>query len=394
MLNDDPVRRHQWGRVPRIVALNGLALLASNQQDLRQAEWSAHAALKLARRAGDVVGYAYALGSAAKCMDMRGDSDRALALHEESLTRVRETGDLAGIWRALNDVGVAVGLRGEFERVEQVLGEALAVARTLGCPWQIGASLNRLGQLAYWRGDLDPARALLEESIAVWQPVRATRGPHFALATLAAIALDRGDLGHAFETYCQSLALCDAAGDRAGVARCLDGIAATWTASALNDAPTAALNAALIFGAAAALRMTLGVILDPDQRPAHRRAIAATRAALGAGAFEAAWAKGQTMDVARAIAHVRSIELPLQVRDDVTGPTRLEQQAKLLTAREREIVALLGRSRTNRQIAEELVTSERTIETHARNIREKLGLETRAQLIAWAVEQRLTTARD
>ena len=66
----------------------------------------------------------------------------------------------------------------------------------------------------------------------------------------------------------------------------------------------------------------------------------------------------------------------------------------MLTAREREIVALLGRSRTNRQIAEELVTSERTIETHTRNIREKLGLETRAQLIAWAVERRLAIAKD
>ena len=55
-----------------------------------------------------------------------------------------------------------------------------------------------------------------------------------------------------------------------------------------------------------------------------------------------------------------------------------------LTARELEVAVLIGRGLTNRRIADELVIAERTAETHARNIREKLGLATRAQIAAWA----------
>ncbi len=40
------------------------------------------------------------------------------------------------------------------------------------------------------------------------------------------------------------------------------------------------------------------------------------------------------------------------------------------------------------------MTAERTVETQARNIREKLGLATRTQLVAWAVEHGLATAPD
>ena len=47
-------------------------------------------------------------------------------------------------------------------------------------------------------------------------------------------------------------------------------------------------------------------------------------------------------------------------------------------------MALIGRGWTNRQIGDKLAMAERTAETHARNIREKLGLTTRAELVAWA----------
>jgi non-specific serine/threonine protein kinase len=55
-----------------------------------------------------------------------------------------------------------------------------------------------------------------------------------------------------------------------------------------------------------------------------------------------------------------------------------------LTPRELEVAMLISRGYTNRRIAEVLVIAERTAETHARNIREKLGLTTRAQIAAWA----------
>ena len=54
-----------------------------------------------------------------------------------------------------------------------------------------------------------------------------------------------------------------------------------------------------------------------------------------------------------------------------------------------EIAVLVGRGYTNRRIAQELTIAEKTAEVHARNIREKLGLSTRAQIAAWVAQQGL-----
>jgi pimeloyl-ACP methyl ester carboxylesterase/DNA-binding CsgD family transcriptional regulator len=63
-----------------------------------------------------------------------------------------------------------------------------------------------------------------------------------------------------------------------------------------------------------------------------------------------------------------------------------------LTPREREVAMLVGRGYSNRRIAEELVIAEKTAEVHARNIREKLGLDSRAQIAAWVAQQSMLPA--
>src|SRR5262249_59864214 len=55
-----------------------------------------------------------------------------------------------------------------------------------------------------------------------------------------------------------------------------------------------------------------------------------------------------------------------------------------LTPRERQIVALIVRGRSNRAIAEELVISPATAARHVANILLKLGFSSRAQVAAWA----------
>jgi non-specific serine/threonine protein kinase len=67
--------------------------------------------------------------------------------------------------------------------------------------------------------------------------------------------------------------------------------------------------------------------------------------------------------------------------------TRIEYSG--LTEREREIAALVAGGSSNNQIAESLVLSRRTVEAHVANIMSKLGLRTRAQIAAWAVEKGL-----
>ena len=61
-----------------------------------------------------------------------------------------------------------------------------------------------------------------------------------------------------------------------------------------------------------------------------------------------------------------------------------------LTARETEVLRLVAKGLTARQVAERLVLSHRTVENHVQNTLSKLALHNRAQLVRYAVEQGLT----
>ena len=60
------------------------------------------------------------------------------------------------------------------------------------------------------------------------------------------------------------------------------------------------------------------------------------------------------------------------------------RSASPLTAREHEIVVLIERGLSNRQIAEELVISPATAARHVANILSKLGFTSRTQIASWA----------
>jgi DNA-binding CsgD family transcriptional regulator len=73
-------------------------------------------------------------------------------------------------------------------------------------------------------------------------------------------------------------------------------------------------------------------------------------------------------------------------------PSRRQSEAEQfggLTAREREVARFLSEGKTNREIAKELVLSERTVENHISNILTKLQFTSRAQIAVWAVEKGL-----
>jgi DNA-binding NarL/FixJ family response regulator len=56
-----------------------------------------------------------------------------------------------------------------------------------------------------------------------------------------------------------------------------------------------------------------------------------------------------------------------------------------LTEREEEVLKLLAKGWSNQQIAQELTVTERTVRFHLTNVYDKLGVNTRAEAIAWAL---------
>jgi two-component system, NarL family, response regulator LiaR len=67
----------------------------------------------------------------------------------------------------------------------------------------------------------------------------------------------------------------------------------------------------------------------------------------------------------------------------------LESSDENLTEREREVLSLIAEGRNNRQIAESLVISEKTVKTHVSNILDKLHLDDRTQAAIYALRHGL-----
>jgi DNA-binding NarL/FixJ family response regulator len=62
------------------------------------------------------------------------------------------------------------------------------------------------------------------------------------------------------------------------------------------------------------------------------------------------------------------------------------QKKNILSQREREVLQLLAMGYTNQQIADKLYLSIRTVETYKARLKEKLGVQGRADLVRYAIE--------
>ena len=82
-------------------------------------------------------------------------------------------------------------------------------------------------------------------------------------------------------------------------------------------------------------------------------------------------------------------EITAVIRDLLSDALEGEQLRDPLTPRETEVIKLIAESYTNRQIAEALVISEKTVERHRANILEKLGMHDRVQLTRYAIRRGL-----
>jgi DNA-binding NarL/FixJ family response regulator len=73
---------------------------------------------------------------------------------------------------------------------------------------------------------------------------------------------------------------------------------------------------------------------------------------------------------------------------------RQQFPAPALTGRELEVLKLVAKGMSNREIADDLYISENTVKNHVRNILEKLHLHSRMEAVIYAVRERLLDIRD
>jgi DNA-binding NarL/FixJ family response regulator len=115
-------------------------------------------------------------------------------------------------------------------------------------------------------------------------------------------------------------------------------------------------------------------------------------AALDAGASGYLLKDADAQQVASAIraAHRGALQLdPLVARRlmaRLTGPSAADVAARL-TVRERDVLRLVAAGKPNKEIAADLVITERTARTHVSNILRKLGLASRTQAALWATRE-------
>ena len=135
----------------------------------------------------------------------------------------------------------------------------------------------------------------------------------------------------------------------------------------------------------------LGLRMPSDIQTTHDRDLARLRERLGAEAFSEAWAEGRALSFEQTVVYALAVAASARPTTASSPPVQPPTDPELarLTPRERVVAVLVARGRTNREIAEALVLSERTVDTHVHNMLGKLEITSRAQIAAWAVEHGL-----
>jgi DNA-binding NarL/FixJ family response regulator len=111
---------------------------------------------------------------------------------------------------------------------------------------------------------------------------------------------------------------------------------------------------------------------------------------LGAAAYDLLWAEGEGDRLEVAVAAACELaETLMALTSKSTVAASPEGWPGGLSEREVEVLRLVARGRTNAEVAADLFISRRTVDSHMRRIYDRLGLDTRADVVRFAIEHGL-----
>jgi predicted ATPase/DNA-binding CsgD family transcriptional regulator len=318
---------------------------------------------------------AYYLAFAARAVQSLHGPEREMWLHRLE----RDQGNLRAALRSFGDRGDAhaclqlVLALSPFWDASGWFEVTLPISRA-GPPAARAEALEATGTVAWYRGDLATAASLLDASLVLRRQLGDNDGAVSALNRLGVVARERGDTTGASALFEEALANSYQHGNDPGMANALHNLG--LVASDRGDFE----RAAQLYGAADALSEHNPNVMPRADRTTRERNIPELRAQLGDEAFDLAWATGRDMSVEHVIPRAQTAAMV---------PGELASSYADLTPRELEVLQLIASGLSNREIAERLVLSARTVERHITNLYGKIAVRGKAGATAYALRHGL-----
>ena len=348
-------------------------------------------ALSLARQVDSLVSQAYVEMVAGGAFASFGELGRGLLHAQESLriaTEIQHTQWMAG---AYFDLGHVYLLLLEANLAVQALETGLALAREIGSAWWVGNFTAYLARACLLQGALPRAEAVLQAVLPrEQQPANSPeRRVSWAWGELA-LARDEPEI--ALSIADRLLASAPGTTSSQPIPWLLKLKGEALGALSRREEAIGALEQARL-GALARqeqpLLWQLHRALGREHQRLKQEDLAQRNFTLARGVIASL---ANTIDDTYLREQFSRAALATLPREKSASPNRAAKEAfGGLTEREREVVTLIAQSKSNREIADALVVSERTVETHVSNVLFKLGFTSRLQIAAWVIERGLLT---
>jgi predicted ATPase/DNA-binding NarL/FixJ family response regulator len=311
---------------------------------------------------------------------LQGQPGEAISDARSGIEIAARIGDEPAAARGYLYLNLALTFAGQFAEAAEAGAQAGRRLESLGDRIGLLTLDTQLGHLANSTGDVAAAMAYADQGLRRFGDSREL-WLHGYLHTTQALALlaQPGRDADCASAIGMALRAKYELGDIVGIALALEVHA--WLAARAGRATRTAwlLGAAAPRWAAAGGRLAAAAVLEEF----HRQAAEAARQALGGERYDELVRAGErhALDQVVSLAVDDADELP------GTGPSVSAVPSGVLTARERQIAALVAGGLSNRQIAERMVISKRTVDAHVEHIFAKLGLKSRVQLTVWLRER-------